>query len=92
VVYKLRNLLVIEDRIRQDHTFFWFCFSHFTLKIVFLFGAASASSTSPPRHLLNLYSFQQTKNEFLINYFLPFPLAGAACPGFGRLAPYLERL
>ena len=64
VIYEFRNLLIIKYWIRKDHTFFWFCFSHFFLKIMFLFGAAlfPFTSTLPLKHLLNLYSlFQQTK-------------------------------
>ena len=58
---------------------------------MFLFEAAFLfTSTFPPKHLLNPYSFPTNQNELTINYFLPF--AGAACPGLGRLAPYLERL
>ena len=69
---------------------------------MFKFGAAFLfSSTLPPKHLLNLKAFPTNQNELIkvfskgltrqVYYFLPFP-AGAACPGFGRLAPYFERL
>ncbi len=60
------------------------------------------SSTPPPGNLLNLfiaYSNKLKRKLLLLikkikfgitpDYFF---LAGAACPGFGRLAPYLERL
>lgn len=70
---------------------------------MFLFGAALFPSTStlPPKHLLNLIAYSnKPKLKFKIlfllkrgnsaNYFLPF--AAGAWPGFGRLAPYLERL
>jgi hypothetical protein len=56
VVYKLRDLLVVEDGIGKNHALLWFCFSHFKIKKIILTGAVIyCSSTSTPGHLLNLF-------------------------------------
>ena len=46
------------------------------------------TTTTNQNELIKVFSKGLTRQVY---YFLPFP-AGAACPGFGRLAPYFERL
>ena len=59
---------------------------------LFVFNSPTGEFTQP--YML----IQQTKTSYTycllisIAYFFFLPAAAGACPGFGRFAPYLERL
>jgi hypothetical protein len=52
MINELRDLLVVEDRIWNDHSLLWFCFSHFnknylTGAVSMFFNALTRAFTQP---------------------------------------------
>ncbi len=98
------HLDVIENRVRQDHPLFWFGLSHFFKKIfrfclvvfTLFFNVPTGTFTQPCyKAFTNKKTalFLTVRNfNFCFGAAYFFLAATAACPGFGRLAPYFERL
>lgn len=72
MVHEFRDLGVIKDGIRQDHMFFWFCFSHCSKTNVFVWVAFSVyfnTSTEVFTQPLLLYPTNQKLKFNILLFF-----------------------